>query len=55
VKTKKFNCPNPGLAVRALLGAMNWTLTWYRSDGSMTIEQIADQIADLQIKGLSAK
>jgi AcrR family transcriptional regulator len=55
VKSKKFQCAHPGLAVRSMLGTMNWILTWYRTDGSMTIEQIADQIADLQFKGLSAK
>ncbi len=55
VKTKKFTCANPSLAVRAMLGTLNWTLTWYRTDGAMPIEDIADQIADLQFKGLSAK
>jgi TetR/AcrR family transcriptional regulator, cholesterol catabolism regulator len=55
VKSKKFQCAHPGLAVRAMLGTMNWILTWYRTDGALTIEQIADQIADLQFKGLSAK
>ena len=55
VKKKIFHCPHPGLAVRAMLGSMNWILTWYRTDGTLTIEEIADQIADLQFKGLSAK
>jgi AcrR family transcriptional regulator len=55
VKSKKFVCPNPGLAVRAMLGTLNWTLTWYRPNGDMTMGQIADQIADLLFKGLSAK
>ena len=55
VKSKKFACPNPALAVRAMLGTLNWTLTWYRPNGEMSMEQIADQIADLLFKGLSAK
>jgi len=55
VKTKRFSCANPALAVRALLGTLNWTLTWYRPNGELTMDQIADQIADLQLKGLSAK
>jgi len=55
VKSKKFACPNPALAVRAMLGTLNWTLTWYRPGGEMSMEQIADQIADLLFKGLSAK
>lgn len=28
-----------------LLGALNWTVQWYRPDGSRTIEQIARQLA----------
>jgi len=32
-----------------LLGALNWTVQWYRPDGSRTIEQIARQLADLLI------
>ena len=55
VNSKKFTCSDPGLAARALLGTLNWTLTWYRPNGSMTIEEIADQITDLLFKGLSAK
>jgi hypothetical protein len=31
---------------------MNWTLTWYRPDGGKPIEQIADEYADLLLKGL---
>ncbi|MBV6395107.1 MAG: HTH-type transcriptional repressor KstR2 [Anaerolineales bacterium] len=55
VKAKKFRVSNPALAVRAMLGTLNWTLTWYRANGQMSMEEIADQIADLQFKGLSAK
>ncbi|MEW5940326.1 MAG: TetR/AcrR family transcriptional regulator [Chloroflexota bacterium] len=55
MKAKKFSCANPALAVRAMLGTLNWTLTWYRANGELTIEQIADQIADLQFRGLSVK
>lgn len=54
-ESKKFACADPALAARALLGTLNWTLTWYRPDGDMTIEQIANRIADLFLKGLSAK
>jgi AcrR family transcriptional regulator len=30
-----------------LLGALNWTVQWYRPEGSRTVEQIALQLADL--------
>lgn len=55
VKSKKFVSPDPGLAARAMLGTLNWTLTWYRPGGEMSMEQIADQIADLLFNGLLAK
>jgi hypothetical protein len=31
---------------------MNWTLTWYRPNGSLAIEQIADQYSNLLLNGL---
>lgn len=52
VDKKIFTCENPGVATRALLGIMNWTITWYRPDGELSIEQIADQYSNLLLKGL---
>ncbi len=52
MRTHVFDCPDAGLAVRALMGVMNWTLTWYRPDGLLSIESIADQYADLFFNGL---
>ncbi len=49
-----FVCPDPGLTVRALLGSLNWTVTWYRPNGELSIDDIADRIADLLFKGLLA-
>ena len=47
-----FTCPDVALAVRALMGILNWTLTWYHPDGSLSIEQIADQYTQLLLNGL---
>ena len=52
MRTKIFDCPDSGMAVRALMGVMNWTLTWYRPDGDKPIEKIADEYADLMFHGL---
>jgi AcrR family transcriptional regulator len=52
VDKKIFTCENPGVATRALLGIMNWTITWYRPDGALSIEQIADQYSNLLLNGL---
>ena len=47
-----FTCPDVALAVRALMGTLNWTLTWYHPDGTLSIEQIADQYTNLMQNGL---
>lgn len=52
VRTNLFKCDNPALATRALLGIMNWTITWYRPDGALTVEQISDQYSNLLLNGL---
>ena len=52
VRAKLFKCDDPALATRALLGIMNWTITWYRPDGEKTIEQIADEYSNLLLNGL---
>jgi len=52
VKSGVFHCSDPALAIRALLGVLNWTLTWYRPKGEFSIEQIADQYVDLLYHGL---
>ena len=51
-RSKVFDCPDAGIAVRALMGTMNWTLTWYRPDGPLSITKIADQYAELFLNGL---
>ncbi|NOH02443.1 MAG: TetR/AcrR family transcriptional regulator [Chloroflexi bacterium] len=52
VQSKVFNCKDPNMAVRALMGVMNWTLTWFHPNGDKSIEQIADEYADLVFHGL---
>ena len=47
-----FKGTDPAVASRALLGVMNWTITWYHPDGLLTPRQIADQYADLFLSGL---
>jgi AcrR family transcriptional regulator len=52
VRAGIFACSDPGLVVRALMGVMNWTLTWYRPEGGKSIEKIANEYADLFFNGL---
>jgi AcrR family transcriptional regulator len=52
VRARVFDCPDTNMAVRALMGVMNWTLTWYHPEGGKSIEKIADGYADLLFNGL---
>ena len=52
VRSKRFVCEDVALAARAILGIMNWTITWYRPNGDLTIKQIADQYSNLLLNGL---
>ncbi len=52
VKAGLFHCDDPGLTVRALMGIMNWTITWYRPDGQKSIRKIADEYTNLLYRGL---
>ena len=52
VASKLFECNDPALSARAILGILNWTITWYRPNGELTIDQIADQYSNLLLNGL---
>lgn len=43
---------DPSITGKAILGVMNWTVTWYRSDGARSAPEIANLYADLFLKGL---
>jgi AcrR family transcriptional regulator len=47
-----FCCVEPDLAARALLGVMNWTITWYSMEGALSPDAIAAQFTDLFLDGL---
>jgi AcrR family transcriptional regulator len=55
VNSNLFICEDIGLALRGLMGTLNWTLTWYRPDGGLSIEKIGDQYANLLFHGLLGK
>lgn len=46
-----FNVIDASIATKILLGSIHWTITWYRPDGPMSIEQIAEMYANLLLKG----
>jgi AcrR family transcriptional regulator len=47
-----FNSIDPGLSTKALFGALNWTITWYREDGPLSPEEISDHLTDLFLEGV---
>ena len=53
VRSRQFVCDDVPLTARAILGILNWTITWYRPNGQLTVQQIADQYSNLLLNGLS--
>jgi hypothetical protein len=52
VAEELFKCDDPALTTRAILGIMNWTITWYRPAGPLEIDEIADHYSNLLLDGL---
>ena len=46
---------DPKIGVFSILGALNWTVEWYSSDGTYSPEQIGDRMTDTLIYGLRAR
>jgi AcrR family transcriptional regulator len=42
------------LVTRAILGAVNWTVRWYRADGPRSPGSVGDALADYLLGGLTA-
>lgn len=55
VSARVFQCDDPALTTRAILGILNWTITWYRPSGPLTIHEIADHYSNLLLHGLLTK
>jgi AcrR family transcriptional regulator len=47
-----FSCVETAIVSRALLGVMNWTITWYRPEGRLSAEEISQRYAELFLSGL---
>jgi AcrR family transcriptional regulator len=52
VDERVFFVDNIPLAVRGLMGVMNWTITWYKPSGKLSIDEVADDFANLFLHGL---
>lgn len=49
-----FRKLDPGTAALAILGALNWTVKWFRADGEKSAAEIGAEFADLLLAGLTA-
>jgi AcrR family transcriptional regulator len=45
----------PAIAAKAVLAMANWGYTWFRPDGPLTAEEIADRFADIALQGLEVR
>jgi len=48
----EFRRQDPRIAGFALLGAINWIPKWYRPDGELSSQEIAEQFADFFLRSL---
>jgi AcrR family transcriptional regulator len=48
----EFRPVDPAVAGFALLGVQNWMITWFKSSGRLTAEELADAFYDLFLQGL---
>ena len=46
---------DPAVVARAMLGAMNWTVTWFRPEGSDTAAAVGDVISRFLVRGVAAR
>jgi AcrR family transcriptional regulator len=52
VRRREFRRVDPRMVVRAILGAVNWSITWFRPEGKASSEAVAAQFAELFVSGL---
>jgi TetR/AcrR family transcriptional regulator len=55
MRSGEFAACDAALAVRAILGGLNWSVQWFNPEGPLTAGEIAERFADYLIRGLLAK
>ncbi|MCY0870067.1 MAG: TetR/AcrR family transcriptional regulator [Firmicutes bacterium] len=54
VTAGEFTTADAKLAALSLLGACNWAYRWFRRDGALSADQLADRMCELYLRGLLA-
>ena len=55
MRSGEFAPCDPALAVRAILGGLNWSVQWFSPDGPLTAAEIGERFADYLVRGLLAE
>ncbi|MCX2740162.1 TetR/AcrR family transcriptional regulator [Pontibacter anaerobius] len=55
VKNGEFAVPDEKFAALTILSGLNWTHTWYKPEGKMTPAEIAENLSEMLLNGLSTK
>ena len=55
VAAGEFRPADPGIAAKAILGALNWTVKWFRTDGQKSASQIGEEFSNLLVEGLARR
>ncbi len=54
IRSKEFRPSDAKMVTRAILGALNWTVRWYRPEGDRTVEEVAEEFSNYLVRGLVA-
>ena len=52
IRVGEFVKCDAAVTTRAMLGAVNWTATWFRADGTRTAGAVAQAVADYLVRGV---
>jgi AcrR family transcriptional regulator len=55
VRTGELVDLDPAIVTRAVLGAMNWTVTWFRREGPDSVDVVGDTIARFLVRGIASR
>lgn len=52
IDNQSFRTVDAGIFIKTMLGSINWVGVWYKPEGRLSGEQIAEQIADTMLRAL---
>jgi AcrR family transcriptional regulator len=55
VRRGELVASDPALVTRGMLGALNWTATWFRPGGAQSVDAVTHGLVEFLVRGVSAK